>query len=85
MGSVAAVRILHRRRLAEVAETERPRLEAELAAEHDRLSGGLGRAVELGVVDDVIATDRTRGAIADALRRGAGRRTTRGEHGNIPL
>jgi len=83
MGSVAAVRILHRRRLAEVAETERPRLEAELAAEHDRLSGGLRRAVELGVVDDVIATGCTRSAIADALLGTAQR--TRGTHGNIPL
>src|SRR5918999_1372031 len=36
MGPVAAIRILHRRRLADVAEDVRPQLEAELAAEHER-------------------------------------------------
>ena len=85
MGSVAAVRILHRRRLADVPEAARAALEAELAAEHDRLSGGLARAVELGVVDEVIAPDTTRQAIADALRRAETHRRLRGRHGNIPL
>jgi acetyl-CoA/propionyl-CoA carboxylase carboxyl transferase subunit len=85
MGSVAAVRILHRRRLAEVTESARPALEAELAVEHDTLSGGLSRALDLGVVDDVIAPDDTRRAIADALRRNESHRRVRGQHGNIPL
>ena len=85
MGSVAAVRILHRRKLANVPEQARAPLELELAAEHDRLSGGLTRGVDLGVVDDVIAPDRTRSAIADALRRAESHRRLRGQHGNIPL
>src|SRR5699024_7177474 len=49
MGSVAAIRILHRRRLAEVDEADREQVEQELAEEHDRLSGGLQRAGEMGV------------------------------------
>jgi acetyl-CoA/propionyl-CoA carboxylase carboxyl transferase subunit len=85
MGSVAAVRILHRRRLADVPEQARAPLELELADEHDKLSGGLTRAVALGVVDDVIAPDRTRTAIADALHRAETHRRLRGQHGNIPL
>jgi 3-oxoacyl-(acyl-carrier-protein) synthase len=36
MGAVAAVRILHRRRIAEVAEDLRPQVETELAAEHEQ-------------------------------------------------
>ena len=85
MGSVAAVRILHRRRLAEVPEQTRAPLEIELAAEHDQLSGGLTRAVDLGVVDEVIAPDHTRTAIADALHRAVTHRRLHGQHGNIPL
>ena len=85
MGSVAAVRILHRRRLAGVPEQARAPLEVELAAEHDQLSGGLARAIDLGVVDEVIASDRTRTVIADALRRAESHRRLRGQHGNIPL
>lgn len=85
MGSVAAVRILHRRKLAAVPESERAALEVELAAEHDRLSGGLTRAVELGVVDEIIEPARTRSAIADALRRAESHRRLRGQHRNIPL
>src|SRR5207342_2269291 len=54
MGAVAAVRILHRRRLAEVAEDLRPRLEAELAAEHERIAGGVEKARALGVVDEIL-------------------------------
>ena len=83
MGAPAAVRILHRRRLAEVDEEARPALEAELAAEHARLAGGLHRACELGVVDAVVPPDATRGAIAAAIREHAA--AARGRHGNIPL
>ena len=89
MGSVAAVRILHRRRLAAAPAEQVPTLEAELAAEHDEISGGLARAVELGVIDEIVTPDRTRGELAAALR--AARSTgseiwpTRGRHGNIPL
>jgi len=82
MGSVAAIRILHRRRLAEVDEADREQVEQELAEEHDRLSGGLQRAVEIGVVDEILEPDRTRSRLAEALSEAPARR---GEHGNIPL
>ena len=82
MGAVAAVRILHRRKLAAVPEDERPALEAELAAEHEKIAGGLERARDLGVIDEVITPTATRGAIARAI---AAAIPARGAHGNIPL
>lgn len=82
MGSVAAIRILHRRRLAEVDEAEVAEVEQQLADEHDRLSGGLPRAVEIGVVDEIVEPTRTRSAVATALAEAPARR---GDHGNIPL
>jgi acetyl-CoA/propionyl-CoA carboxylase carboxyl transferase subunit len=81
-GAVAAVRILHRRKLAAVPEEERPALEAELAAEHERIAGGLDRARDLGVVDEVISPAATRTAIAQAIAEAT---PARGRHGNIPL
>jgi acetyl-CoA/propionyl-CoA carboxylase carboxyl transferase subunit len=82
MGAVAAVRILHRRHLAEVDEEDRTQVENELAAEHEVLSGGLSRAVEIGVVDEIIEPTATRSAIARAIAAAPQRR---GSHGNIPL
>jgi acetyl-CoA/propionyl-CoA carboxylase carboxyl transferase subunit len=82
MGAVAAVRILHRRTLAEVPTDRRHEAEAELAAEHQREAGGLHRAVELGVVDEIIEPAKTRQAIARAI---AAVPPARGRHGNIPL
>jgi acetyl-CoA/propionyl-CoA carboxylase carboxyl transferase subunit len=82
MGAVAAVRILHRRRLAEVAPDLRAQVEAELAEEHERIAGGLDRAMEIGVVDEVVEPTATRSALARAI---ADARACRGEHGNIPL
>jgi acetyl-CoA/propionyl-CoA carboxylase carboxyl transferase subunit len=82
MGAVAAVRILHRRRLAEVPDEHRARVEAELAAEHEKLAGGLDRAMTLGVIDRVVDPARTRSEIVAAL---AAAPLVRGEHGNIPL
>ena len=83
MGSVAAVRVLHRRRLAEATDEEaRAQLELELAAEHDIISGGIARAVEMGVVDEVVTPDRTRSTVARVLLDTPG---VRGAHGNIPL
>jgi acetyl-CoA/propionyl-CoA carboxylase carboxyl transferase subunit len=82
MGSVAAVRILHRRKLAEVGEALRPSLELELAAEHEKLAGGIEKAVAMGVVDDVVSPSRTRSVIAAAI---AAAPQNRGAHGNIPL
>ncbi|HET8604582.1 MAG TPA: carboxyl transferase domain-containing protein [Marmoricola sp.] len=83
MGAVAAVRILHRRRLAEVAPEIRGQVELELADEHARIAGGIDKAVEIGVVDEVVDPGRTRSAIAHAIE-GAGL-VHRGAHGNIPL
>ncbi|MGN6781215.1 MAG: acyl-CoA carboxylase subunit beta [Marmoricola sp.] len=83
MGAVAAVRILHRRKLADVAPEIRPQVEAELAEEHARIAGGLDKAVEIGVIDEVVAPDRTRHAVARAIADSG--LVTRGSHGNIPL
>jgi acetyl-CoA/propionyl-CoA carboxylase carboxyl transferase subunit len=82
MGAVAAVRILHRRRLAEVAEEDRTQVENELAGEHELLSGGLALAIEIEVIDDVIEPQRTRKALAAAIAAAPQRR---GDHRNIPL
>ncbi|NUP65863.1 MAG: acyl-CoA carboxylase subunit beta, partial [Nonomuraea sp.] len=82
MGAVAAVRVLKRRELAAASEEERPELEQRLAREHEKLAGGLDRARELGVVDEVITPGETRGAIARVLAQTA---PARGAHGNIPL
>jgi acetyl-CoA/propionyl-CoA carboxylase carboxyl transferase subunit len=82
MGSVAAVRILHRRTLAAAAAEERQQVEASLAAEHEEIVGGLPRAVTLGVIDEVIEPTKTRKAILDAIVQAP---HERGRHGNIPL
>lgn len=83
MGPVAAIRILHRRKLAEVPEDMLAHVEAELAAEHEKLTGGVDKAVEIGVVDEIITPNVTRSALAAALRDAD--TGTRGVHGNIPL
>lgn len=83
MGALAAVRILHRRKLAEVERELRPMVEAQLAEEHTRLAGGIDKAVEIGVVDEIVTPDRTRSAIARAIADSG--LVTRGAHGNIPL
>jgi acetyl-CoA/propionyl-CoA carboxylase carboxyl transferase subunit len=82
MGSVAAVRILHRRKLAEVGEALRPSLELELAAEPEKLAGSIDKAVAIGVVDRVVSPASTRTTIAEAIASAPARR---GSHGNIPL
>ena len=69
MGAVAAVRILHRRKLPEVAPDIRPQVEAELAAEHERIAGGVDKAVEIGVVDEVVEPARHPPALAQRHRR----------------
>ncbi len=83
MGAVAAVRILHRRKLAEVAPEIRGQVETELAEEHARLAGGIDKAIEIGVVDEVVEPGATRSAIARAIADSG--LVTRGDHGNIPL
>jgi acetyl-CoA/propionyl-CoA carboxylase carboxyl transferase subunit len=81
MGAVAAVRILHRKKLAEVPDGQRAEVEEQLAEEHERIAGGLDRAMELGVVDAVITPMVTKRALATAIAGVA----ARGDHGNIPL
>jgi acetyl-CoA/propionyl-CoA carboxylase carboxyl transferase subunit len=82
MGAVAAVRVLHRRLLADLPESARADMELELAAEHEKISGGVARAVEIGAVDEIIEPSATRTALARALASAPHRR---GDHGNIPL
>ncbi|PZG22256.1 acyl-CoA carboxylase subunit beta [Nonomuraea aridisoli] len=82
MGSVAAVRILKRRDIAAAPEEERAELEHRLAEEHEKLVGGLARAQDVGVIDEVIKPEETRGAIAKLLAQAT---PARGAHGNIPL
>ncbi len=82
MGSVAAIRVLHRRLLADLPMHQREDMELELAAEHDKLSGGVQRAIDIGVVDQIIPPDRTRSEIVKAL---ANAEPIRGAHSNIPL
>ncbi len=82
MGSVAAVRILHRRRLSDLPDDMREQLEKELADEHELIAGGLDKAMALGVVDEVVDPSITRSAVAAAILAAA---PLRGRHGNIPL
>jgi acetyl-CoA/propionyl-CoA carboxylase carboxyl transferase subunit len=82
MGAVAAVRILHKRRLASVPAVDLPEVEQALASEHEATVGGLSRALELGVVDEVISPEVTASAIAAAIFEAPG---GRGGHANIPL
>jgi acetyl-CoA/propionyl-CoA carboxylase carboxyl transferase subunit len=82
MGAVAAVRVLHRRTLADVPPDQLQEVEARLAEEHEREAGGLERARALGVIDEVIEPAATREALARAI---AAAPQVRGQHGNIPL
>jgi acetyl-CoA/propionyl-CoA carboxylase carboxyl transferase subunit len=82
MGAKAAVGILHRKRLAAVPPGEREALHAQLAAEHERIAGGVNRALQIGVVDEVVDPAQTRRRLVAAL---AAAPAGRGAHGNIPL
>ena len=79
---MAAIRILHRRTLAATEPDQLSETEAGLAAEHEQTVGGLQRAVDLGVIDEIIDPARTRQAIARAI---AEEPRARGAHRNIPL
>ena len=82
MGAKAAVGILHKKKLAAAADHERDALHDELAAEHERLAGGVDNAIEIGVVDEKIDPAHTRSRITAALAEAPARR---GRHKNIPL
>ena len=82
MGAVAAVRVLHRRILADLPDDQRAAMELELAAEHEKISGGVARALEIGVVDEIIEPTGSRSTLAQAI---ANAPALRGNHSNIPL
>lgn len=82
MGAPAAVNVLHRKTLAAADDDERGALRTKLIAEQEREAGGVAKAAEIGVVDEVIETSHTRHRIAEAL---ASAPAARGAHGNIPL
>jgi acetyl-CoA/propionyl-CoA carboxylase carboxyl transferase subunit len=82
MGAKAAVGILHRKKLAAAQPGEREALHAQLAAEHERIAGGVNRAREIGVVDDVVDPVQTKRRLVAALAEAP---SGRGAHGNIPL
>jgi acetyl-CoA/propionyl-CoA carboxylase carboxyl transferase subunit len=82
MGAEAAVGVLHRRKLAEVTEEQRPHLLAELTQQHAALNGGLDKAMELGVLDEIVTPDKTRSTIGNAIHAAP---AMRGRHTNIPL
>jgi acetyl-CoA/propionyl-CoA carboxylase carboxyl transferase subunit len=82
MGASAAVNILHRKKLAAAKPEDREALRAELIDQQTHVAGGVNRAVEIGVVDEVIEPKETRRRIAEAI---AAAPAARGAHGNIPL
>jgi acetyl-CoA/propionyl-CoA carboxylase carboxyl transferase subunit len=82
MGAKAAVGILHRRALAAADEADREALHTRLADEHERIAGGVNRALDIGVVDEVVEPGQTRRRLIEAL---AAAPAGRGAHGNIPL
>ena len=53
------------------------------SSEHERIAGGVEKAVEIGVVDEIVTPDHTRSALAAAIR--ATDSGNRGSHTNIPL
>ncbi|NYJ07421.1 acyl-CoA carboxylase subunit beta [Petropleomorpha daqingensis] len=82
MGAKAAVGILHRKKLAAAPPGERDALHEQLAAEHERIAGGVNRALQIGVVDEVVEPTCTRRRLVEALATAS---AGRGAHGNIPL
>ena len=82
MGAKAAVGILHRKTLAAAPEDQREALHEELAAEHERIAGGVDSAIEIGVVDEKIDPAHTRSKLTEALAEAP---PSRGRHKNIPL
>jgi len=82
MGASAAVNILHRKKIAAAPHEQREALREQLIQEQIHVAGGVNRALEIGVVDDVIKPEETRRRLAEAL---AAAPAARGAHGNIPL
>jgi acetyl-CoA/propionyl-CoA carboxylase carboxyl transferase subunit len=86
MGHEAAVKIIHRRKIAAVPEQRQPEVIKELAEEHAVTVGGVDKAVDLGVVDAVVEPADTRATVAAAIAEAlAAGRPDKNVHGNIPL
>uniref|UniRef100_UPI0039BEED6A carboxyl transferase domain-containing protein n=1 Tax=Lentzea alba TaxID=2714351 RepID=UPI0039BEED6A len=81
MGASAAVEILHRGRLAAEPVESREALRRTLVQEQELAAGGVARALELGVVDEVISPGSTRRRIVEVLASSRERRSG----GMIPL
>jgi acetyl-CoA/propionyl-CoA carboxylase carboxyl transferase subunit len=82
MGAEAAVDVLYRKQLAAATEDDRLALRARFMDEYHTASGGMARAVRMGVVDAVIQPVDTRRRLIDTF---ASVPPKRGSHGNIPL
>ena len=83
MGAVAAIEVLHRRELAAEKDAQRHAdLVLRLAAAHEATTGGLGRALRCGAVDEVVAPHLTRRRLVETLATLPDRR---GRHRNPPL
>ncbi|WP_040789901.1 acyl-CoA carboxylase subunit beta [Nocardia paucivorans] len=82
MGAKTAVGILHKKALAAAPEEEREALHERLTAEHEKIAGGVERALAIGVVDEVIDPAKTRSVLAAAL---AAVPAVPSHHKNIPL
>jgi acetyl-CoA/propionyl-CoA carboxylase carboxyl transferase subunit len=85
MGAEAAVGILRRRDLAAAEEADRAALAATFITEYQAKSGGVGRALRLGAVDEVIEPVDSRRRIVEVLAAAARVPRVRGVYGNIPL
>jgi propionyl-CoA carboxylase beta chain len=88
MGAQSAVDIIHRKKLAEAADSQtRQTSRSRLIDEYEQIMLSPYKAAERGYIDGVIEPATTRRCVADALRA---LRTKRQEvpwrkHGNIPL
>ncbi|RJO69019.1 acyl-CoA carboxylase subunit beta [Nocardia panacis] len=82
MGAKAAVGILHKKALAAAPESDREALHQRLTIEHERIAGGVERAIAIGVVDEVIDPAKTRSILAAALAAVPARAA---HNKNIPL
>jgi propionyl-CoA carboxylase beta chain len=85
MGAEGAVNIIYRRELAEAPDPAA--LRAELLANYRGLFANPYKAAELGFIDQVIAPEHTRRAVARSLNllRNKRQENPRKKHGNIPL
>ena len=70
------------KKLAAATDHERDAVHDELAAEHERIAGGVDSAIDIGVVDEKIDPAHTRSKLTQALAEAPARR---GRHKNIPL